>query len=87
MLEVLYLIFRVTPWHRNVARALLKEPKFYFYDNAMVLGNDGVRLENLVACALLKDLQRAIDVDGADMALHYIRDNDGREVNVVVTNE
>ncbi len=87
LLEDLYLIFRITPWHRNVARALLKEPKFYFYDNAMVLGDDGVRLENLVACALLKDIQRVIDVDGADMALHYIRDKDGREIDFVMTNE
>lgn len=33
LLENLYIIFRVTPYSNNVARSLLKEPKFYFYDN------------------------------------------------------
>ena len=62
LLEDLYVIFRVTPFHRNIARALLKEPKFYFYDNAMVQVDEGLKLENLVACALLKEIQRVQDV-------------------------
>lgn len=84
LLEDLYVIFSVVPWHRNVARALLKEPKYYFHDTAMVLGDEGVRLENLVACALLKELQRAVDVDGNDVSLRYIRDKEGREVDFVL---
>ena len=32
LLENLYVIFRVTPYHKNIARALLKEPKYYFFD-------------------------------------------------------
>ena len=87
LLEDLYVIFRVTPYHRNVARALLKEPKYYFYDNATVISDPGVRLENLVACALLKELHRARDVEGEDLDLHYVRDRDGREVDFLVTRE
>ena len=56
VLENMYIIFRVTPYHRNLARALLKSPKFYFYDTGQVLGDGGVRLENLTACALLKEI-------------------------------
>ncbi|MDE0033019.1 MAG: ATP-binding protein [Deltaproteobacteria bacterium] len=85
LLEDLYVIFRVFPYHRNVARALLKTPKFYFYDNAMVQGDDGAHLENLVACALLKELHRAQDVEGEDLGLHYIRDKEGREIDFLVT--
>ena len=40
LLEDLYVIFKVSPFHRNIARALLKEPKYYFYDNAMVKGSE-----------------------------------------------
>ena len=87
LLEDLYVIFRVSPYHRNVARALLKEPKYYFYDNAMVQGDPGVRLENLVACALLKELHRARDVEGEDLGLHYVRDKDGREIDFLVTRD
>lgn len=87
LLEDLYVIFRVFPYHRNVARALLKTPKFYFYDNAMVHGDAGTRLENLVACALLKELHRAQDVEGGDLDLHYIRDKDGREIDFLITRD
>ncbi len=87
LLEDLYVIFRVFPYHRNVARSLLKTPKFYFYDNAMVQGDAGARLENLVACALLKELHRAQDVDGEDLDLHYIRDKDGREIDFLITRD
>ena len=84
LLENLYVVFRVAPWHRNVARSLLKAPKFYFYDGAMPAGDAGARLENLVACALLKEAHRAQDVAGEDVALHYVRDRDGREVDFLI---
>ena len=87
LLEDLYVVFRVFPYHRNVARALLKGPKFYFYDNAMVQGDSGVRLENLVACALLKEMHRVQDVQGEDLGLHYVRDKDGREIDFLVTQD
>ena len=87
LLEDLYVVFKVVPWHRNVARALLKEPKYYFFDTAMVIGDDGARLENLVACALIKDVERAIDVDGDEIGLHYVRDKEGREVDFVLVKE
>ena len=35
LLEDLYVIFKLTPYHKNIARALLKEPKYYFYDNEL----------------------------------------------------
>jgi predicted AAA+ superfamily ATPase len=31
ILEALYIIFRVTPYSRNIARSILKEPKIYFF--------------------------------------------------------
>jgi predicted AAA+ superfamily ATPase len=32
ILENMYVIFRVGPFHRNIARSILKAPKYYFYD-------------------------------------------------------
>ena len=78
LLEDLYVVFKVSPFHKNIARALLKEPKYYFYDNAMVVGSQGIKLENLVACALLKETQRRQDVEGEDFDMHYIRNKDGQ---------
>lgn len=87
LLEDLYVIFKLTPYHKNIARSLLKAPKYYFYDNGMVQGNPGTRLENLVACALLKETHRAQDVDGADLDLHFIRNKEGQEIDFLVTRE
>ena len=85
LLTDLYVIFPVLPYHQNIARALLKQPKYYFYDNGMVTGDDGAKLENLVACALLKEIHRLEDVEGEELDLHFIRDKDEREIDFVIT--
>jgi predicted AAA+ superfamily ATPase len=87
VLENMYVIFRVTPYHRNIARALLKSPKFYFYDTGQVLGDEGVRLENVTACALIKEIQFREDCFGDELQLHYLRTKDGREIDFFVTEE
>lgn len=81
LLEELYVIFRVTPYHKKVARSLLKEPKYYFYDIAQVEGDAGARLENLVACALLKELHFMEDILGEKTALHFLRTKDRKELD------
>jgi len=56
ILENMYIIFRIGPFHRNIARSILKAPKYYFYDTGQVIGDSGIKLENLTACALLKEI-------------------------------
>jgi len=87
ILENLYVIFVVRPYHRNVARAILKEPKIYFFDTAQVEGDEGVRFENLVACALFKEVQYCTDALGGRLDLHYVRTKDGREVDFLITRD
>lgn len=59
---------------------MLKEPKYYFYDFTQV-EDKGARLENLVACALLKELDFIEDITGDSTALHYVRTKDGKELD------
>lgn len=87
LLEDLYVVFRINPYHRNIARAILKEPKYYFYDNGMVLGVNGIKLENVVACALLKEAYRTIDVESEELGLHYIRNKEGYEIDFLITRD
>ena len=55
ILETLHIIFLVRPFHHNIARALLKEPKVYFYDTGLVIGDDGTRFEMRVPqCSTLR---------------------------------
>lgn len=84
LLENLYVIFRVTPYHKNIARSLLKEPKYYFYDHTYAENNHGARLENFVASALLKELQFIEDTKGLQTSLHYLRTKDGKEIDFLI---
>ena len=81
VLESLYLIFMLTPYSKNVARSLLKQPKIYFYDTGLVKDDPAARLENTVACALLKRLHFLEDVKGEVCGLHYLKDKERREVD------
>jgi len=81
LLENLYVIFRVTPYHKKVGRSLLKEPKFYFYDHVNVENGNGARLENLVANALLKELHYIGDTTGNVGTLHFLRTKEGKELD------
>lgn len=83
LLENLYVIFRVTPYSKNIARSLLKEPKYYFYDPTYA-ESEGARLENIVACALLKELHYVEDTKGSKGSLHYLRTKDGKELDFLV---
>lgn len=85
LLEELYVVFLVRPFHRNIARAVLKEPKLYFYDSGFVLGDEGVRLENTVAVSLKKHVQYLEDTKGENIQLDYVRLKDGREVDFAIT--
>ena len=84
ILENLYVIFPVTPYHKNIARALLKEPKYYFYDHTHAENGDGAKLENIVACALLKEIHYCEDTTGIKGRLYYLRTKDGKELDFLV---
>ena len=84
ILEALYIVFRVTPWHRDVARSLLKEPKIYFLDTGLVKGDAGVKLENAVAAMLLKHCHHRQDAEGKAVTLHTIRDKERNEIDFVL---
>lgn len=83
--EGLYIIFRVTPFSKNIARSLLKEPKIYFHDTGMVIGDEGARFENLVATSLLKHVYGLVDYKAEPWQLQYIRTKDGDEVDFCLT--
>lgn len=93
ILEALHIVFLVTPFHRNVARALAKAPKLYFYDWAYLddspadATTSGARFENLVACHLLKHAQFLNDSEGTLLKLHYLKTTSGKEIDFVLVNE
>ncbi len=87
ILESLYIIFLVRPYHKNIARAILKEPKIYFYDSSYIKGDAGLRLENTSAVCLLKHVQYRHDSRGEDISLNYLRTKDGKEIDFVLVKD
>jgi predicted AAA+ superfamily ATPase len=85
ILQALFIVFTVHPWHRNVGRAILQTPKVYFFDTGLVQGDQGVRLENAVAGMLLKQMHFLHDSAGREVGLHYIRTKDGAEVDFALS--
>lgn len=81
ILENMYIIFPVRPYHKNIARSILKESKYYLYDTGAVEGDLGAKLENTVACALIKELHFIEDTTGSRVALYYLRDKEKHEVD------
>jgi len=84
ILESLHIIFLLRPFHNNVARSILKEPKIYFYDTGYVEGDEGIKFENAAALCLLKHVQFLQDVKGKEINLNFLRTKDGREVDFAI---
>ena len=79
--EALFIIFKVPPFSKKIARSILKEPKIYFFDNGLVVGDEGIKLENFVAMSLLKNVMGRNDYLGQNEKLQYLRTKEGREVD------
>ena len=87
ILQALFIVFTVQPWHRNIARSLLQSPKVYFFDTGLVRGGPGPRLENAVASMLLRHVHWLQDAQGRESCLHYLRTKDGAEVDFAVAEQ
>ena len=85
--EALYIIFKVSPYSRNIARSILKEPKIYFYDTGLLVGEDGIKFENMAAVSFLKAQIAQIDYRGVKNELKYLRTKNGQEVDFVLVKE
>jgi predicted AAA+ superfamily ATPase len=96
LLETAYLIFKVRPYHANLAKRLTKSPKIYFTDTGLqcyLLGiNDesqlathplrGAIFENMAMVELMKSLVNA----NKDPDVSFYREQSGREVDALIAN-
>ena len=78
--------FLIRPWHRNVAKGLRKEPKWFLRDWSGI-DDVGKRSETLCACHLLKAVEGWTDLGFGSFALHYVRDKQRREVDFLVVRD
>jgi predicted AAA+ superfamily ATPase len=85
-LRAMFYCFEVTPWHKNLSRALRKQPKYYLWDWSG-LKDPGARNENFVASTLLKAVHAWTDLGYGDFQLHFIRDKEQNEVDFLVSRD
>jgi len=83
ILEHLYFCFRILPFQFSKIRAVKKERKLYLWDWSLC-EDKGKKLENLVACQLLKYCHFIEDTQGHRMEVRFLRDIDKREIDFVV---
>lgn len=83
-LEMLYFTFRIPPYTRRLARAVMKERKLYLWDWSQV-PSPAARFENMVASHLLKAVHLWNDLGLGEFELRYVRDREKREVDFVIT--
>jgi len=81
ILEDFYIVFRVLPFSKNIARAKKKQAKIYFFDCGRVRGDQGAKIENAVALALRKELDRIEDTEGYQTRLSFLQNKDQREID------
>jgi predicted AAA+ superfamily ATPase len=87
ILEALHIVFLVRPHHANLARAIQKEPKLYFYDSGYVQGDEDVSVENTTAVCLKKHVDYRADAMGDALDLCYIRTKDKREIDFALVKD
>lgn len=85
-LEMLYYCFRISPYSKNITKGLTKEGKYFLYDWSE-LADEGSRFENLVAVHLKKTVDFWNDTGAGNFGLFYVRDQQKREVDFLITQE
>lgn len=95
VLERLFLVRRLPPWHRNVGKRLVRTPKLHVVDCGLAATLAGLasadwidkrnRMGHLLESFVAHQLATMADWTDPDLRFWHFRDRDGREVDVVMT--
>lgn len=97
VLEQLFLVKRLEPWHRNDLSRLIKTPKLHFVDSALLAATSAVTSERITADRSLfgpvletfvfAELQRLATFHDEALRFSFYRDKDQLEVDFVLGND
>ena len=94
ILESSFIIYLLKPHHKNFNKTIVKRPKIYFYDTALVCSLLGIKdktqlsthplrgaiFEGMVITELVKHRTNA----GQEINLYYWRDKTGHEIDIII---
>ena len=94
VLEQIFLIERLRPWHSNLLSRLIKTPKLHLADTGLVaalLGVDGkalrrdrILLGRLLETWVYQELRKQADWRDSDIRFYHFRDKDQVEIDIVL---
>lgn len=94
LLETLFLIRRIPPWHHNRLSRLVKAPKVYVSDTGLLghllrvdetgLRGDHAALGRIFETFTVMELLRQAEWQDEPVRLYHYRDRDGREVDAIL---
>ncbi len=97
VLEQLFLIRRLEPWHSNRLSRLVKTPKLHFLDSGLLAALLGVTPERvaidrtvlgvLLETFVFTEVLKSATVSVRQIALYHYRDKDKNEVDIVIEDE
>ena len=87
ILEALYVIFIIKPYSKKIKRSILKEPKVYFYDNGLVIGEEGIQFENMLAISLQKYAHNTSDETGIKTKIYTLRNKQRNEIDFLIVKD
>ena len=85
-LSQLFFTFEVPPYYKRIHRAIKKEKKYYYFHHSAVR-DPGAKFENMVALLLSKWCSSAREQALGNYELYFLRDQDRREVDFLITLE
>ncbi len=94
LLERIFLLEELPPWHSNRLSRLIKTPKLHLTDTGVAcallgldeaaLSDDRGTLGQLVETFVLQEIRRQASWRDDDLRFHHLRDKDGGEVDLVI---
>ena len=97
LLEHLFLVQRLAPWHRNRLSRLIKTPKLHFLDSGLLAALQGINvaairrdrtpLGPLLETFVFAEVLKAMSWEEEGYHVSHYRDKDQMEVDLVIENE
>lgn len=97
ILEASYIIYLLKPHFKNFRKTIVKRPKIYFYDTALVCSLLGIRTKEhltnhpvrgaLFECMVISEMVKHRTNAGLPVNLYYWRDKTGHEIDLIIDNE
>lgn len=96
ILEASYIIYLLKSHHKNFNKTIVKRPKVYFYDTALVCSLLGIRTKEhlsthplrgaLFESMVISEMVKRRTNSGLPVNLYYWRDKTGHEIDVIIDN-